>query len=608
MKSLRFMVMAFFVAVPLFLGAQNPETEEAGETAIARRYHEWALDALLEGRSAEALAALERGADYASVSSDLSYFLALARFMEGRSRFSALEACRQALETDRWELYERKEAQYLEAVLLVTLRFYEEALKVLERWDDSTAHYWRLRALKGLAHAGNPGTAGFGTDADQSFLNAMALAMDRFPRDPYIVRLLFEYAAAKDRPGESRALVDLALRRLPVLITVVDSLPFALANSPDLAYMAAPFIRDREEARRYVAAYRASEEQPNPESIPAALNLGLINGKQAVDELFARPYQWKTRLRAAPQEGFKGLDDTTGGIHPKTLQLVRPIEKDLILVIRDLLRSEDELEYLKRNLLVFSGVITEDRDKDGIVETETWYLNGMQREYRYDADQDGVPDITVHFAQGLPSRAEITIPLANAEDMVMNGQGRQVLLHWEQYPAVLEAALEGARYLPRPLDYFYAPVSFIQLVPGAPDYPDLAEPLPFLTGRSLLSFAAVLERPSGEFENALERIELSGGIPVKSTVYARDILGVERKAAETEFRQGRPFIQHIDLDLDGRMETIRRYDPADAYVLLLSESDWDGDGMYEYAETRQSDGTIKKSWDLNRDGIRETEQ
>jgi hypothetical protein len=61
------------------------------------------------------------------------------------------------------------------------------------------------------------------------------------------------------------------------------------------------------------------------------------------------------------------------------------------------------------------------------------------------------------------------------------------------------------------------------------------------------------------------------------------------------------------MDYDGRMETVRHFDRSEYGVIVLSESDWDGDGLYEYAETLQADGSLKKSWDLDKDGKRETE-
>jgi hypothetical protein len=230
----------------------------------------------------------------------------------------------------------------------------------------------------------------------------------------------------------------------------------------------------------------------------------------------------------------------------------------------------------------------------------------MIQEYHYDADQDGTADLVITFAQGIPASAEITLGLDNAGpalslNVLLNR--KKALLRWERYPAVLNAELEGKRYIPRPLDYFFTPIRFISLVLGGPNYPEREGIMPVLTERSLLSFSVMMEQPSVDFPGGTERIELAGGIPVKAEVFFKGM-----KVSETEFREGRPVIQYLDLDMDGRMETIRRYDPNEAYRVLSTESDWDGDGIYEYAETLQSDGSIRRSWDLNKDGIRETER
>jgi len=594
-------LLLFFLIFPLFMQAQilpqqggvsgpvEPAVpadsrlfSDTGDAAIARRYVEWARKEAAAGRSAEALAGLERGADYAVVSSDISCLLAVLRSEAGRSRFSVLEACRLALETMRWEQYGPEDARLLEAKTLTELRRFEEALTVLDRCDPEryAVQYSRLKALRALAL--------LRSGAETVFAGTAAAVMDRFPRETGPVRLLFEYAA-RGRPKESlRPLVDLALRRLPLLID----------SDPELAYMAVPFLRDREAARRYTASYRAVRK-PNPASLPAALELGLINGKQAVEELF-------------------DIASGSGAVRAQTL------DRDLIVNVNTLLESEDDRTYLKRNLLQFSGVITEDGDHDGVIDAWTSYHDGMLTEYRYDADQNGEANLTIAFARGLPVQAEIILALdeysAYASPLAGNGisagasrvtpdSARKALLRWERYPAVLDTELGGKRYIPRPLDYFFTPIRFTPLVFGGPDYPNrelflneglLKEGvLPVLTERSLLSFSCILEQPSVEFPGCTERVELSGGIPVKSIVYLKD-----RKVSETEFIQGRPFIQRLDLDTDGRMETIRRFDKDG---LVSSESDWDNDGVYEYAEIRQGDGSMKKFWDFNKDGIREAE-
>jgi len=563
--------------------ADSPLFADTGDAAIARRYVEWAQKELAAGRSAEALAALERGADYGGASSDLSYLLAVFRLNAGLSRYSVLEACRRALETRRWERYGPEAARLLEARIFTGLRRFEEALNVLDRCDPERyeTRYRRLLALRGLAEYN-------GGDQVFDFVAALRSALDRFPRETGPVRILFEYALPRDAwLTESdiidegavtwlRPLIDLALRRLPVLID----------SDPELSYLAAPFIRNKEEARRYTQAYRAVRH-PNPASLPAALNLGLINGTQAVEELF-------TRYPANAAELVLDRD------------LI--LDRKLIIEVNNLLRSEEERTYLRRNLLRFTGVVIEDMDDDGIAWMRTRYSNGMIQEYRRDDDADGEAELIVSFAQGLPAQAEmILVESENSENgdavqvFPLNwDKPRKVLLRWERYPAVLNAELEGKLYIPKPLDYYFNTFSLQPLVFGGPDYPVRLMYPPFLTERSLLSFANILSQPSAEFSGGTERIELENGIPVKSTVYVNDKI-----AAQTEYSRGQPVVQYADLDLDGRKETIRRYD---SQGLASSESDWDGDGIYEYAEIRQSDGSVKKYWDFNRDGIRESEQ
>jgi len=539
--------------------AEGPSFSGAGDAAVARRYLEWAQRESVAGRNTEALAVLERGSDFGAVSSDLSFFLAVLRSAEGRSRLVVLEACRRALETARWERYAPEDARLLEARTLSELRRFEEALNVLGRCNPERyeTQYIGLLAARGIA---------LSRGEDAALARALAFTMDRFPRETDPVRLLFDYASREETNNSLRPLIDLALRRFPVLVE----------SDPELAYKAVPFMRDKEEARRYTASYRAAGN-PNPASLPAALNLGLIDGKLAVEELLALS---KDKVS-------------------ETSRIV--VDKELIVTVNGLLRSQDEREFLRRNLLTFSGVITEDEDRDGVVETWTSYRNGMIQEYRYDPDQNGDADLTVSFVRGLPERAVFVINPPDELPTVPPGKADRVLLRWERYPAVLDAEREGKRYIPRPLDYFFTPFRFVPLVFGGPDYPERETFLPLLTERSLLSFAVIMEQPSVDFPGRTERIELSGGIPVNSVVYVKGM-----KVSETRFRDGRPVIQFLDLDMDGRMETIRRYDPNEAYLLLSTESDLDGDGIYEYAETLQSDGTVRRSWDLNRDGVRET--
>jgi tetratricopeptide (TPR) repeat protein len=588
-------LLPFFLIFPLLLWAQVPGRQlgsiepavpadgavfaETGDAAIARRYIEWALAEMAAGRNAQALSALERGADYGDSSSDISYLLAVLRAVTGKSRLDRLDACRRALETRRWERYTPEDALFLEASTLLELRRFEEVLQVLEKCSPSRYEtlFFSLCALSGIEKA------------EDRYIAAMKQIMDAFPRETAPVRFLFEDAGRFSREGQEklRPLVDLAIRRLPLLI----------GDDPELAYLAAPYLRDKEEARRYVGSYRAESKQVNPASLPAALNLGLVDGRRAVEELF---------VPQVPQDNsalsFPAPYKASGS--PLTL------ERNLIVNVNRLLRSEEERSYLRRNLLQFTGVIVENGSDfsyyhshrySRMVETWTVYRNGMIYEYGYDSDWDGEADLVITFLQGVPTFADVILAEDNNASFVSplnKTNRRKARIRWERYPSVLDTELEGKRFIPRPMDFFFTPVHFAPLVYGGSDYPRRGTVQPVLTERTFMSYANILEQPSDIFKGGTERVELTDGIPVKSTVTVNG-----KKVSEKTYQLGRPLIEYLDMDMDGRMETIRRYDQEG---LLSTESDWDGDGLYEYAEIRQKDGTIKKFWDFDKDGVRET--
>jgi hypothetical protein len=542
----------------------------AGDVAVAERYADWAIAAISGGRWAEAEAALERAGDFAGVSSDLSYLLALVRSHENRPGGAVLDAARRSLETDRWNRYSAVQARLLEAEALLRARAFTETLRGLALIPEADAEWYgagiaclRLRALLGLGDI-------------PSFRSAMALALERYSRDPGPARILLRYAAGKPVPeANERDLVETVLKRLPLL----------LDEAPDLAYLAAPFMRDAEEARRLVSSYRAAGGAA-PGAIPAALNLGIIDGNTAVEELF--------RLKNA--------------------------DKDLILAVWKLLRGSGDQENFRRNLSRFSGVIQEDADHDGYAEARTRYGNGDIEEYAYDPDQDGIFEWRVFWSAGIPVRADIAVSPEGGTGGVReavrlplrDGDLLRASVFWDRYPAVLRAVLEGFAYGYNPGEFVFNPF-LITEIPGSGGllYPERDPRGARLTRRVLVSFAASLERPGREFQGAFERIILERGVPRRAVEYLEG-----RAVSITEFVRGRPAVQRIDLDLDGRMETVRRFSiregipgPGEGFwdiaVPESSESDWDGDGVYETGEDYLPNGSTARSWDMDKDGNRE---
>jgi hypothetical protein len=543
--------------LPLRAFAQ-PALPPAGtgvSAAAGEAYAAWAEELIHEGRWAEALAALERGGDFSDVSSDISYLLAKARLHENLPRPAVLEALGRAFEADRWVKYPPAEARLLEAGILIGMRNFSEALGSLSLAPPGAeAVRLRLLALLGLPDL-------------PEFRRLMADAMNRYPRDPRLVEILFSYARDRFPRENEPELIELALKRLPYL----------LEGEPRLGYLAAPFVRDTAEARRLVEAYRAGGK-PEAASIPVSLNLGIIDEALAVEELF--------------------------GPHSAS-SADRTIDKKLMLSVWALLRNQEGRALFKRNLLAFSGVITEDSDGDGFPEARTRYREGLILEYSWDADQDGLYEFTVAFSSG-------GIP-AWAEQAVAGEEARAFIL-WERYPGVLRVEFEGVSYIPRPHEFLYTPIRFSELAGGGGEpgllYPEAEMPRIRLTRRGLVSYSLRIERPSAEFEGALEIIDLDRGVPWRATE-----LSGGRPVGVTEFELGKPRFQRLDLDLDSRMETLRHFrdgragDPENplAYerIIELSESDWNGDGIFEAGEQYLPDGSIIYSWDTNGDGIRD---
>jgi tetratricopeptide (TPR) repeat protein len=529
------------------------------DAEVAGQYAQWARQAMDEDRWDEALTSLERAADFTDVSSDISYLLASARSHEGKSRASVIEALDKAIQVNRWGNNSETQAFLLKAEQLVAMRNYTNALAILERVGESAdSAMLRLLALRGLAlSSGN-------AQVLARFRGQLLIAMDRYPRDTRPLRIFFEYARNREPefselPSGDLNLLELALRRLP----------FLLETDPDLAWMAAPFTRNIEDARRLVASYRATTVKPLAASLPVTLNLGLIGDTDAVEELF-------------------GVDSENSVLY-----------KETVIDVFNLLRSEEGRNFFTQKLLSFSGFLFSDEDRDGIVESTVSYNSGVVQEFSYDRNQGNVFDLRVLFdTGGAPSSS--VYPLT---------AGLSAHIKWERYPSVEQVTLADELFLFRPADFHFAPVSFI-LLGGSTNTAGLLYPQPeyqflTLTRRSFVSFCASISRPSVEFDGAVERIFLERGIPLQ----AEETLN-GKQVSFTEFERGIPVVQRLDLDLDGRMETVRSFrrpgpDFNETFdyrsLVVSSESDW-GEGRFMTGEMYLQDGSVVYSWDIDGSG------
>ena len=536
-----------FAFLPVFLLAFIPvvfsQEDPRGDAAMADLYAVWAKNTLDQGYWSEGLAALERANDFANVSSDISYLLALARSHENKPRETVIHALNMALAVDRWVLYYPESARLLKAENLIAVRAYNEALVELSHVSRGARE--ASLTLAALA-AWRPA----------EFRRLLRETLDRYPRESEPVRLYYKFIANNDAAGlapsgDDLEFLELIWRRLPALVL----------DDPELAWIAAPYIRDVDEARRMVSAYRAVNN-PVQESLPVSLKLGVIDEDTALRELFDY-----SRERHA-----------NGNI----------LAMELLGEIWELLSEENSIAVFRRNLSSYTGVITEDADRDGFPETFAEYDRGWLKQCVYDTDQDRVPVLTVFFEGGNPRRALALIPPERvgggysplrspyegfAASALTTRKNAAIL--WERYPSVLETELDGALFIPRPFDFHFSPVLFIELWGSGAFFPRRDPMTAPLTRRVLVSWSLRVERPSLEFGGGTEVVELNQGIPVRAREYVGNLM-----VAETEFLRGRPQIQWVDLDYNGRMDTVRYF--SRAYRVMELEELWNYDRDFDY--------------------------
>jgi len=598
--ALWFISFSFIFSSNLFT-QQYPGGRDDSQPALQYAYFVQQL--IEEEKWSEAQAAARRAGDFANASSDISYQIALVQSHFEESIIVIIDSLDKAIQTSRWVIYNENSAFLLKAQMLITLKNYYGALTWLDtvgaRMGSSAqiradAEMMRLVSLRGIA-LGSPNLQALAV-----FRTSVLNAMDRFPRDPRPLQIFFEYAQNRlpdpvtppvypiDLPVQSDInLLELAIRRLPFLIE----------TDPELAWMAAPFMRDTDAARRLLASYRAgslSPQQdynfrPNPSSIPVALNFGLIDDRIAIEELFMATISSSASLSSPV---IKQETDTLF------------VNKAVLDDTYKALRSEDGRRLFTQKLLGFTGLIYADEERDGYAESFAGYHDGSIVNFTHYTIQDNVSKINMIFDFNYDPKVFFTAVAGPPQ------QRAEIL--YERYPSVIQAKLGDELFLFAPADFQYAPVAFTE-IGGSNAYDGLLFPVVSnqyisLTYRSLVSFCSRLLRPSLEFEGAVETIYIDRGVIHYVT---EEINGMQ--ISVTEFERGLPVVQYIDLDHDGRMETIRRFRrPPSDYVwqdlfdyrrlISSSESDFRGDGRYKTMEVYLLDGSTVYYYDLDGSG------
>ncbi len=479
---------------------------------------------------------------------DLRYLAALAALeSEGDVRF-ALASLDAGLASGRFADYEPAAALRLRASLLVRTRSYERAL----------ADLGALGAEAGPAGAEDARLAalallGLGRSADA--MAELARAARRHPDDPRLARLFFERAGEAAAAAAERALADLFLGRLRALAEL----------DPELLVLAAPFMAAPQARRDAVLAFRALGRGSARASL-LALEYGILGEEAAVAEIFA------------------------GGD-------LASLDLDLVAGLPRLLGSEKGRAALEAALAAFSGRLLADRDRDGWREESTRYRRGFIVSWRLDADQDGADDLAAEFSRGLPSSLAFSLG------------GSTILVEYADYPQAAKI-----RFLDpsgTSVEFRFAPEAFplaalaLEPLDGRREsrfYVARRAGTPAPTERAAagLALLRISSGPDGE-----EIAHLEGGLPLRVD-RRRD----GRLYSTLEFSKGRPGVEYVDADGDGRFETERHRgplspasdaaNPADEAGIAWIRIDADGDGLFEYRE--ETAPPRRKEWDFDANG------
>ena len=502
-----------------------------GETQVAERYAVWAKEMAEEGRWHEVLLAMERAADYREISSDLSYLLALARHRQGHANVLVIEALNVALEVNRWTLYDPEEARFLFVEMFLAIKAWPNALAELAAVSSGPREAeLRLKALAAYSPL--------------EFRNFMAETLDRYPRETAPVRVFFDFITdlrARDiMPlDEDLQLLELILRRLPAL----------LLNDAELAWMAAPYIHNLDEARRMLLAYRAVNYAV-PNSLPISLYLGVIDEDTAMEELFSSNI----------------------------------LDIRLLGEVWDLLRHDNARAIFRQHLASFSGFILRDDNRDMIPESYSAYSNGILLYSSFNYMQDGIEELMVYFDAGVPEKCLVLLPYDASSEAAAGREESEII--WERFPSVLEAHISGVKFTPRPFDFFYQPIVFEELWGSGLFFINLNPSSPPLTRTTIVSYSLLVERQSLEFAGGIEVIELNQSIPVRAREYVGELM-----VSETEFLRGRPQLQRVDLNMNGTMDTVRLF--GSNYPEMELHELWDYPRNFDYSLSEWDDNIIR---------------
>ncbi len=483
------------------------------------------------------------GVTYDPTLADFPYVEALALAALGAPRADILDRVERSL-TDglSWRSYDRDEAAVLCARLYAETRRCRDALTLLstvKKHSSADEDYVRVISLYGLSRL-------------KEARAAVSSGLSRWPFDSRFPRAFLEREAGNPADPESVAIAS----------SVVSRLYLWQDEDRRLLLLAVPFETDPAARERDIRVYRGMGKRdvsgqvsvPDPSSAPVALEYGVISEKEALEEAFSLSEQ--------------GIDIAT----------LRSLSR---LIGLDGVRKE-----MAARLNSYDGVIVEDTDGDGIVESRARYRLGRPVLASFDRDQDGYPDLTVSCELGAPTKISL-------------GKNGPAVVY-DTYPFVRTVTDGDREYTAMPLKFGWAPLAWKLedlSLPGTEFYTVFATGAePPLTERLLVNISAFYLQRDPSRPDGQSRVVLENGIPVSAESYARGV-----KYSWTSYARGVPTMTREDRDGDGYFETTTGYGLAGKIDNVMV--DRNGNRAVEYRERVLADGTVRQEWDADENGV-----
>jgi hypothetical protein len=383
-----------------------------------------------------------------------------------------------------------------------------------------------------------------GMGDSRSFAVEIWESLRRFPDDAAFARLFLARAGMAPDSPQSRAVGEAILSRLPSYAAI----------DPELPVLAAPLMPDIASRRDAVLAFRAGGGASAAATL-RALEYGILGEAAAAAELLSGAYP----VSIADLSSLMALAGSPAG-----------------------------RGAVGAALSAWSGKLLVDADSDGVPEGALALAKGLAVSWSADSRQAGVQDRSASFLDGLP------------KEIRSLRSGPEILIAYSTYPAVSTVSFtekgERRSYSFGPDTLAYAPLAMRPFAGSGKSAVYLPYPadLPDPSERSCAAAALSVETSSG---SSRQLTLLDRGQPLSSVAYEGD-----RERSRRSYEKGRPALELVDADGDGRFETERGFALREdgTWDVAWLRMDVDGDGVFEYRE--QTVVPFLKEWDYDGNG------